>query len=168
MTWRPDTEPRFPDNILGGDEPTAAGIVGVITVITHHIVFALRNRPPGVGTFAGEFDVRFWINDDRAAIGLVDVSHAFFYLDSFAGKPDDALDVVHVVEWRFEDNDIAALRFAEEIGQLVDDNALVFDEIGLHTGTIDDIALDRETQSYEDYDGYENEDDCFTECFIGE
>lgn len=167
MTWRPDTKPCFADNILFGDEPAAAGIVGVVAVITHHIVLTFRNRTPGVSTFAGEFDIRLRIDDDRGAIGFIDVGHAFFDLDGFAGKPDDALDVVHVVERRFEDNDIAAFRFSKEIGEFIDDNALVFNEIGLHAGTVDDIALDREAQSDEDDDSYKDEDNCFTEGLVG-
>ncbi len=167
MARGPDAEPGFPDNIFSGYEPAAAGIVGVVAVITHHIVFTLGNSTLRVGTFAGEFDIRFRIDDDRAAIRLVDVSHALLDLDGFAGKSDDALDVVHVVERWFEDNDITAVRFAEEIGEFIDDNALVFDEIGLHGGTVDNIALDREAQPNEDDDCYENEDDCFTECLIG-
>ena len=98
---------------IPGEGTDSSGIVGIIPVIAHDEILALRDSVPGEGIShagaVGIIDIGFLIPFP------IDIQIACHNFHRISRKPDDALDEIRVAAaWITADDHIKAFRITEE------------------------------------------------------
>jgi len=158
---RIDHHPDLSGNKMAGNRTPHAGVGTVITVVAHYEIFVFTERPLEIGG-GRNVNVRL-LQQHPVGIGfVVDGNLPVTYFHRFAGSGDDALDKGNGDILRpLKDNDIAPMRLAEMIGDLIDDDVFIVVEIGFHRGAGDVERLDEEKADHKGHaqhggDGFEN------------
>src|SRR6516162_10217746 len=146
FVYGPVSEDCFSVDVLLGYEAPHAAVVGLVPMIAEHVVVA-------------GLDVHRWISPMIQVLrqnvilvkGLVvDVNNTTPNLDDVTRHSDHALDVrLRGIEGIPENDNILPLDFFDPVDELVDEDALLVDQLRQHAGPFD---FDRLVEENDDHD----------------
>src|ERR1051326_7799589 len=135
---RPISKDGLAVDVLLGDEPPHAAVVGLITVVAQHVKVAGLDVYRRIGSMVHE------LRQDVILIKrlVVDINNTTAHFNDVPGHPHDALDIGLCGIQRIPENDnIFTLNLFDPVNELVDENPFLVNDVPGHPHDALDIGL---------------------------